>query len=329
MSRKTVLEVADLQIEFSTRRGRARAVRGVSFRVDEGETLGLVGESGSGKSLSALAVMGLLPTGAGVTGGRVVLCGQDVLAQGEAELRRTRGSTVSMVFQDPMTSLNPSMAVGRQVAETLERHRGVTPQEALSRAVELLDEVGIPDPARRARSYPHQLSGGQRQRVMIAMAVACRPALLIADEPTSALDVTVQAQVLDLLRRLQQEVGMAILVITHDLGVVAGLADRVVVMYGGRVMEEGPATTLLATPRHPYTHGLLRSLPRLDRPMQTRLQQIDGVPPDIHQDLTGCPFRARCQYGTDRCARAVPPLEPLGDGTSAACWLMPLDGLRS
>ena len=321
----SLLAVDGLRVEFASRQGRAQAVRGVSFSIAAGETLGIVGESGSGKSVSALSVLGLLPGSASITAGSITFDGRDLLTLDEEERSQIRGSQVSMVFQDPLTSLNPSMTVGRQISEVMERHLGMTRETGLVRATELLDHVGIPDPRRRANSYPHQLSGGQRQRAMIAMAVACEPALLIADEPTSALDVTIQAQVLDLLQRLQAETGMAIALITHDMGVVAGLADRVVVMYAGRIVEVGPTETLLSAPRHPYTDGLLRSVPRLDRPAEARMSQIEGAPPDVLEEISGCAFSPRCQWSVERCMTSQPPLEPAPGDREAACWVLPFD----
>ena len=320
-----VLAIDDLHVEFRSKRGRAQAVRGVTLEVRSGETLGIVGESGSGKSVSALSVLGLLPPSAQVTSGSVVFEGRDLLALDEEEQGQIRGSRVSMVFQDPLTSLNPSMTIGRQISEVMEQHLDMSREEGLERAIELLGHVGIPDPASRASSYPHQLSGGQRQRAMIAMAVACQPALLIADEPTSALDVTIQAQVLDLLQRLQAETGMAIVLITHDMGVVAGLADRVVVMYAGRIVEVGPTEGLLSSPRHPYTDGLLRSVPRLDRPAEERMHQIDGGPPDVHADVVGCAFSPRCRWSIEQCTTTRPPLESADGESAVACWVLPFD----
>ncbi len=304
------LSVRGLSVEFSTRRGTVRAVDGVDWSVRRGETLALVGESGSGKSVTALAVLGLLPRGpARVTGGRVLFEGRDLLAMPEAELRALRGRDVAMVFQDPMTSLNPVLTIGRQLREPLVTHLGMTDAQADARAVELLGLVGIPDAARRLNQYPHQFSGGMRQRVMIAMALACDPKLLIADEPTTALDVTVQAQILELMKDLSRRLGITLVVITHNLGIVARYADRVAVMYAGRIVEEGPAERIFASPRHPYTAGLLRAVPRLDRARDRRLATIEGQPPDLRSPPPGCRFAARCPARAERCAEEPPAVE--------------------
>ncbi len=317
----TVLEVQDLRVVIDTADGRVRAVRGLDLTVAAGEAVGLVGESGCGKSVSALAIMGLLPRSAKVAGGRVLLSGSDLLAFGEERMRDIRGDRVAMVFQDPLTSLNPTMNVGRQLCEPLERHRGATRAAARARAVELLGLVGIPDGARRLDDYPHQFSGGMRQRLMLAMALMCQPELLIADEPTTALDVTIQAQILELLDSLRTEFGMALLIITHDLGVVAGITDRVVVMYAGRAIEEAPTEELLESPRHPYTRGLLASVARLDRPRGLPLQPIDGMPPDLGGRIVGCAFRPRCPRAVERC-EGQPPFVDVRPGHRGACWAL-------
>jgi oligopeptide/dipeptide ABC transporter ATP-binding protein len=316
-----LLEVRDLAVEFRTRRGVVRAVRGLSYTLDAGESLGIVGESGSGKSVSALAVLGLLPKrSAGITAGSIRFRGRELVGAPERELRAIRGSAIALIFQDPLSSLNPVLTIGRQIEEQLRAHGKAADHRAAEvRALELLELVGIPAAARRLRQYPHELSGGMRQRAMIAMALSCDPALLIADEPTTALDVTIQAQILELLEQLRATLGMSILLITHDLGVVAGHTSRVAVMYAGRVVEEGPTEPLLARPAHPYTLGLLRSIARLDRPRQATLTPIPGTPPDLASDLRGCPFAPRCPYARERCAED-PPLGAVEPGREAACW---------
>jgi len=305
-----LLSVDGLRVEFVGRGRVVRAVRGLSYDIGPGETIGLVGESGSGKSVSALSLLGLLPKRVGnVTAGRAIFQGQDLLHLPEERLRKIRGARIAMIFQDPLSSLNPVLTIGRQITEAIETHLGVNSSVAKKRAIDLLELVGIPSPAARVNDYPHQFSGGMRQRAMIAMALSCEPSLLIADEPTTALDVTIQAQILELLRRLRTELGMAVLLITHDLGVVAGFADRLAVMYAGRIVELGPTATILADPAHPYTIGLLRSLPRLDRPRQAALTPIEGSPPDLAASLSGCPFAPRCGWRLDRCWTDDPPLE--------------------
>jgi oligopeptide/dipeptide ABC transporter ATP-binding protein len=314
-----LLEVRDLRVTFTGVRPVA-AVRGLDLAVAPAEIVGLVGESGSGKSATALALMGLLPRGRARVEGEARLRGRDLLAMPAGERRRLRGSEMAMVFQDASSSLNPVMTVGRQVAEALVVHRGVRRPVARRTAVDLLGVVGIPDPRQRLDQYPHQLSGGMRQRVMIASALACDPAILVADEPTTALDVTIQAQILDLLGRLRRELGMAVLLITHDLGVVAGLVDRIAVAYAGRIVESGPVEEVLATPGHPYTGGLLRSVPRLDREQDGLLRAIRGSPADPRADEVGCPFSPRCDFAVSECGQR-PPLLPMGGGGRvAACW---------
>jgi peptide/nickel transport system ATP-binding protein len=314
-----LLEVEHLQVRFFTRRGVAQAVRDVNLCLDRGETLGLVGESGSGKSVTAQAVMGLVRLPGRISGGQIRWKGQSMLGrEGERLARRIRGKEVAMVFQDPMTSLNPLFPVKVQIGEVLRRHLGMSRGQALARVVELLELVGVASPRRRADQYPHELSGGMRQRVMIAMALACEPELLIADEPTTALDVTIQAQILELIAELQQRLHLAVLLITHDLGVVAGVCHRVAVMYGGRIVETGPAGELFHRPGHPYTSGLLHSTPRLDL-IQRRLEGIDGVPPDLLHPPSGCPFHPRCPLVIERCADEMPPLDEHG-GREVACW---------
>jgi oligopeptide/dipeptide ABC transporter ATP-binding protein len=313
-----VLEVRDLQMSFPAARGTARAVDGVSFTLERGGVLGLVGESGCGKSMTALSLLRLVPPPGRITGGHVVFEGRDLLALSEREMRAVRGAGLAMIFQEPTTALNPVLTVGSQVAEAIALHRPVTRREAWERAVALLDEVGIPEAAARAGDYPHQLSGGMRQRVMIAMAISCDPQVLIADEPTTALDVTIQAEILALLRQLRERHGMAVLLITHDLGVVAEQADDVAIMYAGRIVERASVTDVFARPKHPYTQALLRSMPRLGHRVE-RLEQIPGHVPDLTRLPSGCAFRDRCPLAIDDCAVAVPPLEEKAPGHRAAC----------
>jgi oligopeptide/dipeptide ABC transporter ATP-binding protein len=316
-----LLEVEHLEVQFFTRRGVAHAVRDVSFHVDPGETLGIVGESGSGKSVTVQAIMGLTELPGKVTGGDVRFLGGSLLHGPDAErrLRDVRGRDIALVFQDPMTSLNPLLTVGTQITEVLRRHLDMGKRESTERAVELLELVGISFPRQRVKQYPHELSGGMRQRVMIAMALACEPKLLVADEPTTALDVTIQAQILDLVCDLRDRLGLAVLLITHDLGVVAGLCDRVAVMYGGKIVETAAAEDLYGNPGHPYTKGLLRSTPRLDVVLP-RLVSIDGSPPDLMHPPSGCPFRPRCELATAQCAEEMPMLEPHGPEREIACF---------
>ncbi len=312
-----LLSVDGLRVEFAGRRV-VHAVRGLTYTIAPGETLGLVGESGSGKSVSALALLGLLPKRVGrITAGSVRFEGRELVGLPEDQLRHIRGARVGMIFQDPLSSLNPVLTVGRQITESLEAHRGLSQGAANKRAVELLDLVGIPDAPRRVNDYPHQFSGGMRQRATIAMALACEPALLIADEPTTALDVTIRAQILDLLSRLRADLNMAVLMITHDLGVVAGFADRLAVMYAGRIVEMGQTEEVLARPEHPYAVGLLHSLPRLDRPRQAELKPIVGAPPDLAQEIVGCPFAPRCAWRLEVCWSVDPEMLPAGQAPSA------------
>ncbi len=320
-----ILDVQGLKTSFSTPEGTVRAVNDVSFAIRPGETLGIVGESGSGKSQIFMSVMGLLAKN-GRAEGSVKFKGGEILNIPVAELNKIRGVKMSMIFQDPMTSLNPYLSVKRQMTEVLETHRGMTQDAALAAAIEMLEIVQIPEARRRVHMYPHEFSGGMRQRVMIAMALLCQPELLIADEPTTALDVTVQAQILDLLGRLKRETGMAIALITHDLGVIAGLADRVMVMYAGEIAERADAGPLFKTPQHPYTQGLLRSMPRLDEHRANRLQTIGGQPPNLQRLPAGCTFRDRCLYAFDRCAVERPALRPVSaasgqEGRAKACHL--------
>ena len=309
---------------FASERGEVRAVDGIDLALEPGRTLGIVGESGCGKSVTALSIMGLVPRPPGrIAGGEIVFEGEDLLKVPERRMRDLRGDKLSMIFQEPMTSLNPAFPVGDQVAEALVRHRRMTKNEALAEAVAMLRKVRIPSPERRARDYPHQLSGGMRQRVMIAMALACDPRLLIADEPTTALDVTIQAQILELMRLLRAELGTAIILITHDLGVIAELADDVIVMYAGKVVERCAAERLFAEPQHPYTIGLLGSVPKLHLE-QKRLSAIEGVVPDAAAFPQGCRFHPRCPFALDKCRHEVPPLMPVSEHHLAACWRAPL-----
>jgi oligopeptide/dipeptide ABC transporter ATP-binding protein len=317
-----LLEVKDLHTDFRTGAGIVRAVDGVSYTVEPGETVAIVGESGSGKSVGALSILRLIPNPPGrITGGEVWFAGRDLMRLSEEEMRQIRGGDIGMVFQEPMTSLNPVLTIGRQITETIEQHRGGDPAAAQRRASELLGLVGIADAERRLKQYPHQLSGGMRQRIMIAIALACDPKLIIADEPTTALDVTIQAQILELMQQLTRRLGVALIIITHNLGVVARYAQRVNVMYAGRIVESGPAGTLYHNPRHPYTIALLRSVPRLDRPRQARLDPIEGVPPDLTRLDQGCSFRPRCRFAVEACALSKPPLASAGaPGQLSACF---------
>jgi len=322
--RQTVLDVKNLETVFFTNSGLFRAVDDVSFSVRRGETLAIVGESGCGKSVSALSIMRLVPDPPGrIVGGSVKLEGTDLLELDEAQMREVRGNRISMIFQEPMTSLNPVMRIGDQITEAVRLHRDMTRQQAWEQAVEMLRLVRIPEPARRALEYPHQLSGGMRQRAMIAMALACRPALLIADEPTTALDVTIQAQILTLVLDLQQELGMGLILITHDLGVVAQTAQRVIVMYAGRKVEEADVEILFADPRHPYTRGLMASIPAVPSfqgKADARLTEIPGAVPSLISLPEGCAFAPRCSLAMARCREAYPPLQDWGGGHWAACW---------
>jgi oligopeptide/dipeptide ABC transporter ATP-binding protein len=317
-----LLEVRDLRTEFRTGAGVVRAVDGISYSVDPGETVAVVGESGSGKSVGALSILRLIPDPPGrIVGGEVMFAGRDLMTLSDADMREVRGGQIGMVFQEPMTSLNPVLTIGRQITEMVEQHRGFGREAAQARAVELLGLVGIAEPQRRLKQYPHHLSGGMRQRIMIAIALACEPKLIIADEPTTALDVTIQAQILELMQQLTQRLGVALIVITHNLGIVARYAHRVSVMYAGRIVESGSAAAIYHAPRHPYTMALLRSVPRLDRPRQARLDPIEGAPPDLTRLGHGCAFRPRCRFAVAACAAAAPPLEPVGDaGQLAACF---------
>ena len=317
-----LLDVRNLHTQFAISGGVVRAVDGVSWDVAAGETVALVGESGCGKSVSALSVMRLVAAPAGrIVGGQILFKGRDLLQLSDEEMREVRGAAIAMIFQEPMTSLNPVLTVGRQLTESTEVHRGFTPVQSRARALELLGMVGISDPERRLSQYPHQFSGGMRQRMMIAMALACNPALILADEPTTALDVTIQAQILELMKELSRKLGVAMVMITHNLGIVARYADRVNVMYAGRIVERGTAREIYANPRHPYTLGLLRSVPRLDEPRKAKLLPIQGQPPDLSHLPPGCAFQARCQFAVDRCLIEAPPLETVAPGHVSACWV--------
>jgi oligopeptide/dipeptide ABC transporter ATP-binding protein len=315
-----LLTVENLHVRFWTSRGTIHAVNGVSFEIAPGETLGIVGESGCGKSVTSLALLGILPRAGRVVAGSATFDGRDLIGLSDRELRGIRGKDIGMIFQDPMTSLNPVLTIGRQIREPLETHLGMDRGAAEARTAELLDRVGIPSPKARLKDYPHQFSGGMRQRAMIAMALACKPRLLIADEPTTALDVTIQAQILGLLRELVSEENAALILITHDLGVVAGTCERVNVMYGGMFMETASATQLFGRPRHPYTVGLLQSIPRLDATRRAKLQPIEGRPRDMLSAPSACPFQPRCRYEVEQSRREVPELRPIESGHSVACF---------
>jgi peptide/nickel transport system ATP-binding protein len=317
-----LLDVRNLQTQFSTAGGIVRAVDGVSWDVRPGETVALVGESGCGKSVSALSVMRLVAAPAGrIVGGEIRFKGRDLLTLSDEEMRKVRGGEIGMIFQEPMTSLNPVLTIGRQLTEPVEIHLGMTSTQSRARAVELLSLVGIADPERRLKQYPHQFSGGMRQRMMIAMALSCNPALILADEPTTALDVTIQAQILELMKGLSRRLGVAMLIITHNLGVVARYASRVNVMYAGKIVERGTAREIYAHPRHPYTLGLLRSVPRLDEPRRAKLQPIQGQPPDLSRLPAGCSFAPRCAFAIERCRIETPPLDAVGPEHVSACWV--------
>ena len=317
-----LLEVKNLKTQFFTQDGVVHAVNGISYSVEKGETVAIVGESGSGKSVGVMSLIRLIPQPPGkIVDGEVWFDGQDLLKLKEDELREIRGNRIAMIFQDPMTSLNPVLTIGRQITEALELHLNMNREQSRKRAVQLLEMVGIPGASERLDDYPHQFSGGMRQRVMIAMGLSCNPQLLIADEPTTALDVTIQAQIVDLVNRLKEELGMAIIWITHDLGVVAGMAQRVIVMYSGYVVEESGVDDIYANPRHPYTLGLLRSIPRLDLGRQKRLIPIEGLPPDLLELPNQCPFAPRCSFAVEKCWQENPPLEEVGPGHRSACWV--------
>ncbi len=316
-----LLEVRELVTKFYTEQGVVNAVNGISYTLDEGESIAIVGESGSGKSVGVLSIMGLIPSPPGrVDSGEALFNGRDMIGMDPEELRHIRGREMAMVFQDPMTSLNPVLTVGFQLTESLKLHLGMDDNQAKKRAAEMLDLVGIPNPEGRLSDYPHQFSGGQRQRVMIAMALSCNPSLLIADEPTTALDVTIQAQIVELVKQLQEKLGMAIIWITHDLALVAGMVDKVAVMYAGYIVEQAPVHDLYKKPLHPYTLGLLHSMPKLDATGQERLASIEGLPPDLRQNFQHCPFSPRCPYAIDKCKQENPALMSTGPNRLSACW---------
>jgi oligopeptide transport system ATP-binding protein len=316
-----LLDVKELEVAFFTKNGVVHAVNGLNYSLEKGDTLGIVGESGSGKSVSLLAMMGLVPMPPGkIMGGQVLFNGIDLLKLRHGQWRGIRGKYIAMIFQDPMTSLNPVMTIGNQIDEATIINLGLNAKEARKRTIEVLSMVGIPNAADRCRDYPHQFSGGMRQRVMIAMAISCRPQLLIADEPTTALDVTIQAQIIDLVKRLQEEMEMTVIWVTHDLGVVARLTQRIIVMYGGRIMESGPVKKIYSQPSHPYTIGLLRSVPGANVDRNTDLHFIPGTPPDMTRLPQGCPFEPRCTYTTDQCKTESPPLMDVAPHQKAACW---------
>jgi oligopeptide transport system ATP-binding protein len=319
-SGERLLEVDGLRTVFRSTRGPVTAVNGISFYLNAGETLGVVGESGCGKSVTALSLMRLIPDPPGrIVGGSIRFKGQDILALANRAVRNLRGKEIAMIFQDPMTSLNPMLRVERQMTEGIQLHLGKNKGEARAHAIEMLRRVGIPAAERRIRDYPHQFSGGMRQRVVIAIALSCNPSLILADEPTTALDVTIQAQILDLLRETTRASGAAVMLITHDLGVVAGMCERIIVMYAGSIMEEAPRREIFYNPRHPYTIGLLKSVPRLDRPREQRLPQIEGIPPDLARVPAGCPFHTRCRFMTDLCRQVTPQLREVQPGHRVAC----------
>lgn len=316
-----LLEIRNLEVEFLTPDGIVHAVNGISYQVNLGETVGIVGESGSGKSISVLSILKLIPSPPGkIINGEILFAGKNLRQVDINTLRQIRGNQIAMIFQDPMTSLNPVLTIGQQLTEAIATHLNVTPEQAKNRAIELLTQVGIPSPEKRLKNYPHEFSGGMRQRVMIAMGLACNPQLLIADEPTTALDVTVQAQVVELIKKLRIEHQMSVIWITHDLALLAGLADRILVMYAGRIVEEATTTQLYKNPRHPYTIGLLKSLPRLDQDYLEPLQPIEGTPPDLIDYPQGCPFAPRCQFVLEKCWKENPPLESIEPNHKVACW---------
>jgi len=316
-----LLDVKNLRTQFFTQDGVVKAVDDVSFHIMPGETLGIVGESGCGKSITAMSIMRLIPSPPGkIVSGQILFDGEDVMKMSDEEVRSIRGNKIAMIFQDPMTSLNPVLTINRQISESLELHLGMSKSQSRARSVELLKMVGIPNADERVDQYPHQFSGGMRQRVMIAMALSCNPSLLIADEPTTALDVTIQAQILDLMRNLQQEHNTALMMITHDLGVVAGMTDRIQVMYAGHVVETATTEELFANPRHPYTVGLLNSIPRLDAAAKAKLNPIRGLPPDLIDLPDMCPFLPRCDYAREKCEQQNPPLLEVNDVHRSACW---------
>lgn len=321
MSEK-LLDVKELYTSFYTHLGEVQAIRGVSFHLDKGEALGIVGESGSGKSVTSLSVMKLLQHPGKVKSGQIMFKGEDLVPKSNKEMMSIRGDQIAMIFQDPMTSLNPVYTIGNQIMEAVIKHQGLSKTDARAKAIEMLTLVGIPSPDQRVDNFPHEFSGGMRQRAMIAIALSCQPDLLIADEPTTALDVTIQAQILELLKELKDKVNTAIILITHDLGVVADVCSRIVVMYGGLIMEEGSAEDVFYNPTHPYTMGLIKSIPRLDLNEKHRLIPIPGTPPDLLNPPTGCPFATRCPYAMQVCVKEAPKFYATNEGHRAACWLL-------
>src|SRR5215510_3082550 len=316
-----LLEVRGLKTQFPTKEGLVKAVDGVDFHIDPGETLGIVGESGSGKSMTVLSIMRLLPRPGRIVAGEVMYKGRDLVKASEAEIQEVRGEEIAMIFQDPMTSLNPVYRTGWQVGEPLRLHKGLKLGESLREAISMFTKVGIPEPNKRVQNYPHEFSGGMRQRAMIAMGLTTAPSVLIADEPTTALDVTIQAQILDLLRQVNREFGTATILITHNLGVVAGMCERLIVMYAGKIVESGPTADVFANPKHPYTWSLLRSIPRLDAERHEPLKPIEGLPPNLVDLPVGCSFHPRCAFRVEKCSRDVPALLQVGDTQRASCWV--------
>lgn len=317
-----ILEVKDLRTSFFTHLGEVKAIRGVSFSLERGQAIGIVGESGSGKSVTSLSIMGLLIYPGKVVGGEILFNGENLVRKSKHEMLDIRGDKIAMIFQDPMTSMNPVFTIGNQISEAVIQHRKVTKKEAEKRTLEMLGLVGIPDPEKRIKNYPHEFSGGMRQRAMIAMALACDPELLIADEPTTALDVTIQAQIIELLKTLNKKMNMSTILITHDLGVVADICSRIIVMYGGLIMEEGSKREIFYEPRHPYTMGLLKSIPKIDDTGRQRLIPIAGTPPDLLNPPTGCPFYSRCEYAMEVCRDEQPPYFMTETGHRTMCWLL-------
>lgn len=318
---ETILEIKDLCVEFKTVEGTVQAVDHLSYLLHKGEKLGIVGESGSGKSVSSLGMMQLIPNPPGkITGGEILYKGQDLVKASEKEMQKIRGNEISMIFQEPMTSLNPIIKCGKQIAESLRLHRGMKKKEAMEEAIRMMKAVGIANPEVRAHEYPHQMSGGMRQRVMIAMALACKPQILIADEPTTALDVTIQAQILDLIRELNESMGTSVVFITHDLGVVSELCDTVIVMYTGHIVEQAPVRELFETPKHPYTAGLLNAIPRITKERKP-LETIEGMVPNPTERIEGCSFSPRCPHATERCRKENPPVRQLSESRTVRCWL--------
>ncbi|MCS5420699.1 MULTISPECIES: ABC transporter ATP-binding protein [Psychrilyobacter] len=322
-----LIELKDVKTSFFTHLGEVQAVRGVSYSLNKGEALGIVGESGSGKSITSMSVMGLLQYPGTVKSGEIVFKGEDLLKKNKKEMMSIRGNEIAMIFQDPMTSLNPVYTVGDQIMEAIRKHQNLSKAEALKKAIEMLELVGIPDPTKRINAYPHEFSGGMRQRVMIAIALSCEPDLLIADEPTTALDVTIQAQILDLMKELKDKLNTSIVLITHDLGVVADVCSRVLVMYGGLIMEEGKVEDIFYNPKHPYTVGLLKSIPKIEH--KERLVPIDGTPPDLLHPPKGCPFAARCEHAMNICMEERPEFFNCGEGHKSMCWLLHPDSPKT